>query len=138
MAKGRQKGKKAKSANEWHPVFLEALKAMPVVRLACEHAGISRKTAYKSRTEDAEFRTQWDDAIEDGIDIIEANCHAHARQGNERLMIFILKTRRRRLYGEKLDVDISGTLSVEEVNEAKINLDKKIEQIEGILATRHK
>ena len=134
MAKGRKRGATAKSANEWQPVFIEALKAMPVVRLACEHAGISRKTAYKTRTEDADFRAIWDDAIEDGIDMIEAQCHALARQGNERLMVFILRTRRRRLYGEKLDLDVSGSLTVEEVNQAKIQLDKKIEQIEKIIS----
>jgi len=129
MAGGRKVGSTAKSAREWVPVFLEALKAMPVVRLACEHAGISRKTAYQWRERDEEFRQQWKDAIEDGIDMVEAQVHARARQSDTKAAVFLLRSLRRDVYGEHLDVDVSGTISVEEINRAKASLDEKLARL---------
>jgi len=126
---GRQPGATAHSAGEWCPVFLEALRAMPVVRLACEHAGISRKTAYQWREQNAEFREQWNDAIEDGIDMVEAQVHARARQTDTRAAIFLLKSHRRELYGDKVDVDVSGSLSIEEVRRANASLDEKLARL---------
>ena len=126
---GRKPGSVAKSAREWVPVFLEALKAMPVVRLACEHAGISRKTAYQWREQNDEFRSEWRDALEDGIDMLEAQLHARARQTDTRAAMFLLRSLRREVYGDHVDVDVKAHLSLEEVREAKASLELKLARL---------
>jgi hypothetical protein len=138
VAKGRQKGSTAKSAGEWIPTFLEALRTVPVVRIACERAGISRKTAYAWRGQDPSFRQQWDEALEDGIDVLEATGHQRARQGSDRLLMFLLRSLRKKTYGDKLDVDLSGTLTVDEVDRAKASLDEKLKRIEAAVVARGK
>ena len=126
---GRKPGSVARSAREWVPVFLEALKAMPVVRLACEHAGISRKTAYQWRDQSDEFRSEWRDALEDGIYMVEAQLHARARQTDTRAAMFLLRSLRREVYGERVAVDVKGHLSLEEVRQAKASLEEKLARL---------
>jgi hypothetical protein len=132
--KGRKAGSSARSAGEWVPVFLDALRAMPVVRLACEHAGISRKTAYQRREQSVEFREAWKDALEDGIDMVEAQLHARARQTDTRAAIFLLRSLRRQVYGEHVDVNVSGSISVQEVQRAQASLDEKMARLEEELS----
>jgi hypothetical protein len=128
---GRKPGAVAKSAREWVPVFLEALRAMPVVRLACEHAGISRKTAYQWRDQSDEFRSEWRDALEDGIDMLEAQLHARARQTDTRAAMFLLRSLRREVYGDHVDVDVKGTVTLDEVREAKASLEEKLARLQS-------
>jgi len=47
----------------WRPIFLAVLRTRGRVRLACELSGVYRSTAYDQRHSDAEFRSQWDEAI---------------------------------------------------------------------------
>jgi hypothetical protein len=131
---GRKRGSVAKSAGEWRPVFLKALRMLPVVRLACDTAGVSRKTAYQWRDRNAAFRKSWDEAIEDGIDMIEGQLHARARKSDTIAAIFLLKSLRRRIYADRLDVDVSGTLTVDEVSRAKQGLADKMKRIKEALA----
>jgi len=134
----RKKGATAKSAGEWCDTFIEALRIVPVVRLACERAGISRKTAYQWRERDEEFRQRWEEALADGIDVLEAQAHARARNGSDRLLEFLLKNLRRRVYGDKVGVDVSGSLTVEEIDRAKASLDDKLGRIEAAIAKSKK
>ena len=122
----RKKGAVAKSAGEWCDTFIEALRTIPVVRLACEHAGISRKTAYQWREQNDEFRSEWRDALEDGIDMLEAQLHARARQTDTRAAMFLLRSLRREVYGDHVDVDVKAHLSLEEVRQAKASLEQKL------------
>ena len=50
--------------------LIEAFKEMPIVRVACKRAGISRATYYRWRSEDKEFLNQCYDAISVGLDNI--------------------------------------------------------------------
>lgn len=56
---------------DWKPLFLAALREMPVIRHACEAVGINRSTAWRARETDESFRAGWDDAMEDAIDKAE-------------------------------------------------------------------
>jgi len=98
--KGKRKPKRHKM--DWEDVFLAHLRNIPVVRVAAEKAGISRKTAYDWRGKDKRFSAAWDEAKEEAIDAIEAFAFSSAHRGNTTLQIFMLKTLRRKLYGDKI------------------------------------
>jgi hypothetical protein len=68
---------------DWKPVFLEALRNVPVVRHACEVAGIGRTTAYEAREAGEAFAKAWDEALEEGIDRAEQEAFRRAVVGFE-------------------------------------------------------
>jgi hypothetical protein len=131
---GRKRGSKAKGSGEWKPVFLAALQKLPVVHVACQASGISRAEVYRARTRDADFALAWEQALQDGIDVIEAQLMARAIKSDTIASIFILKNRRPEIYGENVNVNVSGTLSVEEVHQARASLHAKLTQIIDIVA----
>ena len=73
---------------EWKPAFLAALRVVPVVARACEAAGIERTTAYKAREADECFAKAWDDAMEHGIDLAEAEAFRRAVQSYEEPVVY--------------------------------------------------
>ena len=129
----RKKGSKAKGSGDWQPVFLAAMQKLPVVRVACQQAGISRAEAYRARTRDATFALAWEEALQDGIDIIEAHLMAMS-QKNVVAGIFMLKNLRPNIYGEHVHVNVSGSLSIEEVHQARASLHAKLTQIVDVVA----
>lgn len=138
----------------WKPLFLEALRNIPVIRHACEAAGINRSTAWRARETDEEFAQAWDEAMEDGVDRAEREAlkravdgwdepvidkgrlaYAYRRVVNEetgtesyepvldangqpvpltvkkrsdQLLQFVLKGRRRSVYGDKQEITGAG------------------------------
>ena len=50
--------------------FLEQLKKIPIVQVACEKAGLSRNTVYRWRKEDSIFSTAMDEALKEGEDLV--------------------------------------------------------------------
>ena len=65
-------------------LFLAALTDTVNVTLACRRAGIPRRTAYDWRDADEAFARQWDEALDEGIDLLEAELHRRAFEGVER------------------------------------------------------
>lgn len=55
----------------WYAHFLNALRKKPNVTAACKAARIHRRTAYNHREKNEEFAKDWDDAIQEGIDVLE-------------------------------------------------------------------
>jgi hypothetical protein len=55
--------------------FLEALRQDPTVSLACEIAGIARKTVYRWREQSETFAEQWDEAVERGKDVARSSIY---------------------------------------------------------------
>jgi hypothetical protein len=122
-----------KPRKDWYETFLEALRVVPVVKYACQEAGIPRSTAYEARQRDEDFALAWTDAIEDGIDGLEEVAHQRARAGqpmkktvtktypdgsvettvtdelhiNDSLLMFVLK-RHRPEYRESFRVERTG------------------------------
>jgi hypothetical protein len=131
---GRPKGSKNKIKDDWKPVFLAAMRSYPVVRIACDKAGISRGYAYKSRSSDPAFALAWTEAKDDGIDVVEAALHKRAREKDTLAAIFLLKHLRPAVYADNVNVNVSGSLSVEEVHSARASLHAKLKQIEDTVA----
>jgi hypothetical protein len=85
----------------WKPVFLEALRNSPNVKAACRAADIARSLAYREKAADPAFGEAWDDAIADAVDDLEEAAFHRARTESDTLAIFLLKSHRRDVYGEK-------------------------------------
>ena len=56
-------------------LFIDSLKRVHSVTLACEKAKISRQSAYDWRKDDEEFATQWENAVERDKDIARASIY---------------------------------------------------------------
>lgn len=78
----------ANSPFDWKPAFLAALRSLPVVARACEAVGIARRTAYDARDASEEFAAAWDDAMEHGVDLAEAEAFRRAVQGYEEPVVY--------------------------------------------------
>ncbi len=106
-------------AETWRPLFLQALRTLGNVRAACQAAGIDRMCAYRARAQSTEFHQEWDSALEDAIDSMEAEAYRRAvvgvdepvyylgqpigaiRKYSDALLINLLKAYRPEKYREK-------------------------------------
>lgn len=50
--------------------FLDQLRKIPIVQVACEKAGLSRNTVYRWRKEDQEFMKSMEQALAEGEELI--------------------------------------------------------------------
>lgn len=88
-------------------LFLEALRNSANVRIACLRSSISRRAAYEWRRDDQEFAREWNDVIEDAVDLLEAEAWQRARGGtSDTLLIFLLKAHRPAVYRETFNHQI--------------------------------
>jgi hypothetical protein len=85
--------------------FIETLEAQGTVLHAAKAAGVSRWTAYRWRQEDLEFADQWDEALENAVDVVENSLYQKAVSGDTICMIFYLKAHRP-IYRDRLNIDI--------------------------------
>lgn len=131
--RGRPKGSRAQGAGNWKPLFLAALGKFPNVKVACSEAQVSRAEVYRARTRDPKFALQWEQAKQDGIDVIEAHMIEMSRK-NVVAGIFMLKNLRPEIYGENVNVNVTGSLSLEEVQNARRTLKSKLDQIAEVVA----
>jgi len=95
-------------ANEWRPIFLEALRNSGNVRAACKAAGVSRQAAYASKDRSEVFAKAWDDALDDAIDALEATAIDRARKQSDALLMFLLKAHRPAKYRETVRTQHTG------------------------------
>ncbi len=57
-------------SNDTKKLFLENLKKVPIIQVACEKAGISRATVYRWRDKDKKFRKTLNEALSEGESLI--------------------------------------------------------------------
>ncbi len=53
-------------SNNTKKLFIENLKKVPIVQVACEKSGVSRATVYRWRDKDKKFRKTLDQALSEG------------------------------------------------------------------------
>jgi hypothetical protein len=106
MTKGTRK---KRTAYAWVPAFIATLRNTCNVRASCQAAGIARSKAYDHRDADKAFAKEWADAIEDGIEVLEAAARQRALGTSDTLMIFLLKAHRPEVYRERHEVRIDYT-----------------------------
>jgi len=73
----------AKYAHDWTLAYLGALREIPVIRHACEVAGVDRSTAWRLRESNEEFAKDEQEAIEAGVDRAEQEAFRRAVVGFE-------------------------------------------------------
>ena len=104
--------------------MLEALARGLSPRRAAEAAGLGRSTAFLWRQQDPEFAAKWNEAVAEGIDLLEDEARRRAVDGynerpifrdgvqvgeirtySDRLLIFLLKRRRPEVYARPRDAN---------------------------------
>ena len=113
----------------WRDVFIERLKATGNITLAARGAGVSRQEVYKARNRNKTFRRQWEEALEDAVDLLAGEARRRAtgmnrdvwyagkvvgseREYSDALLMFLLKAHRPHLYRENVKVEHSGGMEV--------------------------
>ena len=75
--------------------FLAQLKLGATVSTAAKACGVSRRTLYDWRDQDAEFRAAWEDAIKESVEVLEDEVRQRALDRNDKqsyiLLMFLLK-----------------------------------------------
>ena len=56
--------------NKYQKQFLEELARIPIVQVACDKTSLSRNSVYRWRKEDAAFSKQMDEALAEGVDLV--------------------------------------------------------------------
>ena len=101
--------------------FIAALTAQGTVYHAAQVAGISRQTAYRWQREDPEFADQWDEAIENAVDVVESVIYQKALSGDVIAAIFYLKAHRP-IYRDRVCIDINHMKSEIEERMAQLGI----------------
>jgi len=124
MSKGPGNGT-LESNREAMDRFLDRLRQSPNVTKACKAAHIPRSTAYTWRNKWKTFADEWDEALEEAVDLLVDKAWKMALTDNERMIMFLLKAHRRDVYGDKVEVDQSGdmTLRIEYINDWRSGVD---------------
>jgi transposase-like protein len=89
-----------RNAGVWRPVFLRVLRNTANVSTAARLVGVHRSVPYRWRRRDQAFRAEWDYAIDDACDLLEAAARERALAGSTVLLMFLLKAYRPHLYRE--------------------------------------
>jgi hypothetical protein len=95
-------------------ILIEQLKKTPIIQIACEKCGVSRATFYRWKSEDLDFATKTDTAINEGLSLItdmaESQLISAIKDRNLPGIIFWLKAHHKD-YKSKLE--LSGKVEVD-------------------------
>lgn len=135
--------------------FLEGLRSGLSVAHAASKAGFTRQAAYKRRQNDLEFAQAWNDAVEQGTDVLEDAATVRAVRGVEKpvfqqgkqvgsireysdiLLIFLLKARRPDKFRDNATVEHTGAGGGPikfEVGEARARLADRLGRLGAVVA----
>ncbi len=93
--------------NKYKNVFLEQLRKIPIVQVACEKTNLSRNSVYRWRREDKEFEKEMDEALTEGEalinDMTESQLLSLIKEKNWPAMSFWLRHRNPR-FKERIEV----------------------------------
>ncbi len=56
--------------NKFQDQFLDELRKVPIVQVACEKTGLSRNSVYRWRKDDKEFLKKMDGALSEGVTLV--------------------------------------------------------------------
>ena len=117
-----------KVRKHWKPLFLDTLRITGNVRIAATNADVARQVAYRARDSSATFRADWDEALEEARELLEAEARrraaigvdepvfykgqvvGHIRKYSDNLLMFLLKAHWPEKFRENVSIDqrVSG------------------------------
>ena len=119
-----------KTSQEWKEQYIKAFKDLPVVRIACQLAGVSRQAVRLAMQKDVEFAKQVQEAREEGIERLEITAWQYATKKNgDRMLQFMLKSLKPEVYGDKQQIGLDHQLSG---GKFTINIDGELDKGENI------
>jgi len=111
--------------------FLDELRRIPNVVRACRAIGISRARMYEVYQAEPDFAKQWDAALKEGVESIEAEMHRRAFEGyagrpvvnqgqvvaevteySDTLAMFLARAHAPEKYRDNATLELKGTLNV--------------------------
>ena len=94
-------------------VFLKELEERANVTNACRKSTLPRATVYYWRKKHPTFAALWDTAVDKALDKVEdAAWELATEEMSEKMIMFLLKSRRPSIYGEKSKVTVEKTFKV--------------------------
>ena len=128
-----------KKADEWRPIFLSILRDTANVRAACKAAGVTRPVAYTHKWHSKEFAIQWDTALADAVDVLEAAARQRALTISDTLLIFLLKSHRPEVYRETLTLRIEQERILDDTRklaiERGLDPEQAVAEVRGLLTS---
>ena len=115
-----------KGRKSWKPLFLNTLRGTGNVRLAASNAGVARQVVYRARDSSDKFRADWDEALEEARELLEAEARRRAaigvdepvfykgevvgqiRKYSDNLLMFLLKAHWPEKFRDNYGVEHSG------------------------------
>ena len=92
----------------WKRTFLKALRDTGNIRVAAQAAGVHRSAPYAARIKSQRFRAEWDKALEEAVELLEAEARRRAIAGSDVLLIFLLKAHKPSMYRETIRQELLG------------------------------
>lgn len=132
--KKKRKIQKRLVPHVWKAGFIEHLRKHGNISAAARSVNVERKAAYDAKQTDLDFAAQWEDAIEEATDALEAEARRRALEGilvesydkdgnlrstrmeySDTLMIVLLKAHRPEKFKERFsgEVNTKGSLTVD-------------------------
>lgn len=84
--------------------FANAFAVCGTIRQACEMVGIPTRLVRSWLQEDGEFKTECDFAFEDFVDMLATHAHQLAKEGNYKMLMFLLAGYRRQRFGNEASI----------------------------------
>lgn len=81
MPENRQNRTRKKKRKPWKVIFLNVLSVTGNVFQSCKAAKMVRSVVYKERADNADFKKDWDNALEQAADILEFEARRRAYEG---------------------------------------------------------
>lgn len=127
--------KKNKKSKE----FLDQLKRIPIIQVACEKTGVSRNSVYRWRNEDEDFKKEMETALSEGEalvnDMSESQVLTLIKEKNFPAISFWLKHRHPKY---KTRVEIEGSVDVvKELSSEQEELVRKAFELSGIKTKKY-
>lgn len=120
--------------NKQRTDFLQELRNIPVVQVACEKSDLSRNTVYRWRKEDKKFAEEMDKAMVDGIEYINDMTETqllNAIKGGEFKAISFWLRSRHNAYKAKVEVTASVN-AIQELSAEQESMVKEALALAGI------
>ena len=107
------KQKRAAQTEKAASIFIATLRLTGSVLKSAETCGLSRQHLYSRRDKDPDFAAAWDDALDIGVDDIEAVVRSKALDGSLSAARMILRAYKPALFGDKIEIQSKVDMSAE-------------------------